>query len=407
MNTKKVTLVKKMRLVIVGDNKEELNDKYKFIRDSQYAQYQGLNTAMGILGSAYLLSGRDVKSEIFKEAQKSLTNSNPLFKEIQFGRGVDTPSAITQRAKKDFSTMLKNGLAKGERSITNYKRDYPLLTRGRSLKFYYDNDDVLIKWVNGITFQVVTGNNPAKNMELKHTLHKIITGQCKLGESSLYFDKNNHLMLNTNLSFEKECESEFVEGRVLGVDLGIAIPAYVCLSDETYIRQGFGSADDFVRVREQFKKRRQSLQRKLVMTKGGKGRKKKLKAMEQFKEKERNFAKTYNHQLSHKVVKFAKGNKCQYINLEKLTKEGFDDKLLGVWSYYELQNMIKYKADREGIEVRFINPAYTSQKCHKCGHTHKDNRKTQARFECTECGTKLNADHNGAINIARSTEFLK
>ena len=405
--SKKVTLVKKMRLVILGETKEEINEKYKFIRDSQYAQYQGLNTAMGILASAYLASGRDIKSEMFKEAQKSLTNSNPLFDFIEFGKGTDSKSAITQRVKKDFSTSLKNGLAKGERSITNYKRDYPLLTRGRSLKFHYEDDDVLIKWVNGITFKVVTGNNPSKNMELKQTLHNIITGKYKVNESSFYFDKNKHLMLNVNLTFEKECDDNYVEGRTLGIDLGIAIPAYMCLSDDTYKRQGLGSAEDFVRVRQQMKKRRTQLQKKLVMTNGGKGRNKKLKAMDQFKEKERNFAKTYNHQLSHKIVKFAKGHKCQYINLEKLTKDGFDNALLGSWSYYELQTMIKYKADREGIEVRFVNPAYTSQKCSKCGHIHSDNRKTQANFKCVECGFEIGADWNAAINIARSDEFVK
>ena len=143
------------------------------------------------------------------------------------------------------------------------------------------------------------------------------------------------------------------------------------------------------------------------MTKGGKGRQKKLKAMEQFKEKERNFAKTYNHQLSHKIVKFAKDNQCQYINLEKLTKEGFSNSLLGSWSYYELQTMIEYKAEREGIKVRYVNPAYTSQTCSKCGHVDRENRKTQAQFECVKCGFKLNADHNASINIARSKDFVK
>ena len=69
--------------------------------------------------------------------------------------------------------------------------------------------------------------------------------------------------------------------------------------------------------------------------------------------------------------------------------------------------MIKYKAEREGIEVRFINPAYTSQTCSKCGHVHRDNRQTQSQFKCVECGFELNADHNASINIARSTEFVK
>lgn len=404
---KEVRMVKKVKLVPIGETKEERNEVYKFIRDSQYAQYQGLNKAMSVLTNAYLVSGGDIKSDTFKEAQKSLKGSNPIFNGIEFGRGIDSKSAITQRVKKDFSTSLKNGLARGERTFTNYKRTYPLLTRGRDLKFSYDNDDVIVKWVNKKSFKVITGSNPTRNMELKHTLHNIINGSYKVGESSLEFDRNNNLILNINISFTKETTEEFVEDRTLGVDLGIAIPAYVCLSDNTYVRQGLGSVDDFLKVRMQTKKRRQQLQKSLTMTKGGKGRQKKLKAMEQFKEKERNFVKTYNHQLSHKIVKFAKDNQCQYINLEKLTKEGFSNSLLGSWSYYELQQMIQYKADREGIKVRFINPAYTSQTCSKCGHVDKENRKTQAQFECVKCGFKLNADHNASINIAKSKEFVK
>lgn len=404
---KELRMVKKVRLVPIGETKEERNEVYKFIRDSQYAQYQGLNKAMSVLTNAYLVSGGDVKSETFKEAQKSLKGSNPIFEGIEFGKGIDSKSAITQRVKKDFSTSLKNGLARGERTFTNYKRTYPLLTRGRDLKFSYDNDDVIVKWVNKKSFKVITGNNPTRNMELKHTLHNIINGSYKVGESSLEFDRNNNLILNINISFTKETTEEFVEDRTLGVDLGIAIPAYVCLSDNTYVRQGLGSVDDFLKVRLQMKKRRRQLQKSLTMTKGGKGRKKKLKAMEQFKEKERNFAKTYNHQLSHKIVKFAKDNQCQYINLEKLTKEGFSDSLLGSWSYYELQTMIEYKAEREDIKVRYVNPAYTSQTCSKCGHVDKENRKTQAQFECVKCGFKLNADHNASINIAKSKEFVK
>ena len=69
--------------------------------------------------------------------------------------------------------------------------------------------------------------------------------------------------------------------------------------------------------------------------------------------------------------------------------------------------MIEYKAERENIKVRYINPAYTSQKCSKCGYIDKENRKTQSEFNCLECGLKLNADHNAAINIANSTEYIK
>ncbi|HEK2791566.1 TPA: transposase, partial [Proteus mirabilis] len=44
-------------------------------------------------------------------------------------------------------------------------------------------------------------------------------------------------------------------------------------------------------------------------------------------------------------------------------------------------------------------PAYTSQKCASCGHTAKENRQSQSKFECLECGYTTNADINGARNI--------
>ena len=400
--------VRKLKLTVIGTD-EERKQGYKFIRDSQYAQYQGLNLAMGILSSAYLESNRDIKSDIFKNAQKSLTNSNPLFEGITFGTGIDTKSAITQRVKKDFKTSLKNGLAKGERTITNYKRDYPLLTRGRDLKFQYKDDDIIIKWVNKIVFKVVLGSGKIKEnkIELQHTLHKIIDKEYKVGQSSLQFDRNNNLILNLNLDIPYKPKTEVVEGRTLGVDLGIKYPAYMCLNDDTYKREHIGSIDDFLRIREQMQDRRRKLQHDLKFIKGGKGRNKKMQALDRLRDKEKNFATTYNHMISKNVVEFAKKNQCEYINMEKLTKDGFNNAILRNWSYYQLQQYIEYKAEREGIKVRYIDPSYTSQTCARCGHVDKENRQTQEKFICTECGFELNADHNAAINIARSNKFVK
>ena len=400
--------VRKLKLTVVGTD-EERKQGYKFIRDSQYAQYQGLNLAMGILSSAYLESNRDIKSDTFKEAQKSLTNSNPIFEGIAFGTGIDTKSAITQRVKKDFKTSLKNGLAKGERTITNYKRDYPLLTRGRDLKFQYKDDDIIIKWVNKIVFKVVLGSGKIKEnkIELQHTLHKIIDKEYKVGQSSLQFDRNNNLILNLNLDIPDKVKAEVVKDRVLGVDLGIKYPAYMCLNDDTYKREHIGSIDDFLRIREQMQDRRRKLQHDLKFIKGGKGRNKKMQALDRLRDKEKNFATTYNHMISKNVVEFAKKNQCEYINMEKLTKDGFNNAILRNWSYYQLQQYIEYKAEREGIKVRYIDPAYTSQTCARCGHVDKENRQTQEKFICTECGFELNADHNAAINIARSDKFVK
>lgn len=61
--------------------------------------------------------------------------------------------------------------------------------------------------------------------------------------------------------------------------------------------------------------------------------------------------------------------------------------------------MLEYKTRLAGNILLKVNPAYTSQTCHVCGHVAKENRESQAVFHCVACGHKDNADHNAALNI--------
>lgn len=395
-----IITVRKIKLIINSEDDDLRKQQYKFIRDSQYAQYKGLNKCMGYLMSGYYANDMDIKSEGFKEHQKTITNTNPIFNDIEFGKGIDSKSSITQKVKKDFSASLKNGLAKGERSSINYKRTFPLMTRGRDLKFKYEGDEVLVDRVNKIQFKCVLGYKK-NSIELKHTLNKVIKKEYKVGQSTFEFDKNNNLILNLNLDIPEQKHEELIVGRTLGVDLGIAVPAMCVVSDNTYIRKGFGTFEEFAKVKLQFKARRKRLQQQLHASKGGKGRKDKLSSLDSLRDKESNFAKTYNHFLSTNIVNFALKNRCESINMEDITGTNLDGVVLGLWSYYQLQEQIEYKARRVGIKVKKVDPHYTSQKCSCCGNTDKENRQTQAEFKCTKCGFKLNADLNAAINISR------
>ena len=53
---------------------------------------------------------------------------------------------------------------------------------------------------------------------------------------------------------------------------------------------------------------------------------------------------------------------------------------------------------RNGQTIK-VNPAGTSQTCACCRYRDKDNRQTQAVFECLECGHTMNADDNASLNI--------
>ena len=61
--------------------------------------------------------------------------------------------------------------------------------------------------------------------------------------------------------------------------------------------------------------------------------------------------------------------------------------------------MLEYKVRDRGGYIQKVDPRYTSQKCSKCGHISKKNRKTQAKFVCQSCGFESNADLNAAWNI--------
>ncbi|SJM37729.1 Putative transposase DNA-binding domain protein [Psychrobacter pasteurii] len=62
-------------------------------------------------------------------------------------------------------------------------------------------------------------------------------------------------------------------------------------------------------------------------------------------------------------------------------------------------DMLEYKQKWQGGILIRVDPKYTSQACFECQHIAKENRQTQAKFECVKCGYKANADFNAARNI--------
>ena len=69
------------------------------------------------------------------------------------------------------------------------------------------------------------------------------------------------------------------------------------------------------------------------------------------------------------------------------------------WSFFQLEQFLTYKAAAKGVGVVFVDARYTSQRCSKCGHIKKANRKYQSIFKCRKCGFSHNADLNAAKNI--------
>ena len=62
-------------------------------------------------------------------------------------------------------------------------------------------------------------------------------------------------------------------------------------------------------------------------------------------------------------------------------------------------DMLEYKQQWRGGLLIKVNPRFTSQTCFDCKHIAKENRQTQARFECVKCTYVANVDVNAARNI--------
>ena len=72
------------------------------------------------------------------------------------------------------------------------------------------------------------------------------------------------------------------------------------------------------------------------------------------------------------------------------------------WSFYDLEQKLKYKAVRNHSMVINVSPKYTSQTCPVCGHIEARNRdKKKHLFTCRACGYRSNDDRIGAMNLYR------
>ena len=79
-------------------------------------------------------------------------------------------------------------------------------------------------------------------------------------------------------------------------------------------------------------------------------------------------------------------------------KSGLNKAMLR-FSPHQWVSSLEWALLKHGGYVTKVNPAYTSQTGPSCGHCEKENRPTQAKFECRQCGYTNNADVVGAINV--------
>lgn len=188
------------------------------------------------------------------------------------------------------------------------------------------------------------------------------------------------------------CEVTPVElpktGKSVGIDVGIE--SFATLSNGKQIANP--------RYYENSQKKLRRLQRSVARKKKGSNRRRKaVQLLAKHHEKIDNQRTDFLHKISHKLV-----NENDIIAVEKLNTKGLAKGILAKqvndvgWGIFF--NMLSYKAESAGKELVEVNPAYTSQTCHKCGNIEK--KKLSDRWHnCAICGYSIHRDVNAAKNI--------
>lgn len=91
-------------------------------------------------------------------------------------------------------------------------------------------------------------------------------------------------------------------------------------------------------------------------------------------------------------------------DLKGIRKQNKGKKLngwLSNWTFYQLEEFIKYKAEALGKLIVKVDARYTSQKCSECGNIDKKSR-NKDKYSCVKCGHAEHADINAAKNIKQN-----
>lgn len=191
----------------------------------------------------------------------------------------------------------------------------------------------------------------------------------------------------------------------VGVDVGVRV--FAALSDGTT----YMPVNNLKKLEKKLTKVQRDLSRK---KKGSNNFKKNAKKLALMHERIKNTRMDYLHKVSTEISKNHAVVVLENLKISNMSrsakgtvespgknvkaKAGLNKSILNQgWGMF--RNMIEYKTKHSGGNIILVDPRYTSQTCHNCGYTSKENRKTQSHFHCTVCGYELNADINAAKNI--------
>jgi putative transposase len=300
----------------------------------------------------------------------------------------DTPSQALQQALKNLERAYKNFFAK--------RADFPRFKKkGQSDSFRYPQGFRLDQPNNRIFLPKLGWIGYRNSRGVPGVVKNVTVSQ----SGGKWF---------VSVQTERQVEQSIPQGSAVGIDMGVA--RFATLSDGSY----FAPLNSFRRQETALRKAQQAMSRKQRFSSNWRRAKARIQRIHA---RIGNARRDYLHKATtaisqnHAMVciedlqvrnmsKSAKGN-VENPGRNVRAKSGLNKAILNQ-GWFEFRRQLDYKLAWNGGYLIAIPPRNTSRTCPCCSHVSADNRQTQARFECVECGLTENADVVGAINILRA-----
>lgn len=264
-------------------------------------------------------------------------------------------SGLNQVIAKTYKKESKD-IWMGKRSIRSYRNNIPMPVRFADISRWEKTKDCNYKFfVYGTSFKTWFGKDFSGNEEI---MDRAMNGDYKLCDSSIQFDGKKMFLLAV-FSFDKD-KVDLDKGKVADCHLSLQYP--IVIKEKKDKMFTIGSAEEYLHQRLAIKGAMRRIQKAARYNNGGRGRERKLQALDRFEKAEKNYVTNRMHNYSRELIKYCLKRGIgkivlnNYSDVQGKTHEDSDEGkfLLASWSYYNLSDKIKYKAGLVGIDVEVL-----------------------------------------------------
>lgn len=357
-----IKLTRKIQLTIDLPTAEEKNEVWQKLFRWQDRSARAANLIMSHLYVQAMIKDFFYLSEGVR--YKLVDEKKDLDGILQFSHTNCTYRVASDRFKGEIPTNILNHLnyeliskfkkyymeyAVGTRSLDNFKPNGGFLfgIEGFKRLQYNEEKKAFCFRVYSVPFKTYLGKDFTDKRNL---LQQVIDGEVKLCTSRIKLEKGKIFWMAV---FEVPKEEHRLKHEVI---------AEASLSLEYAVSVKIGKERLQIGNREEFLHQRLAIQNAYARTKaaasycrGGNGTERKLKPLNRFNNMETNYVRNRLHEYSRRLIDFCIKHQAATLVLLDIQKNADiainEQFVLRNWNSYELTAMIKYKADKAGIEL--------------------------------------------------------